>query len=207
MPLFFLIDYIHLVTWIVFVFWEPYSMREKDRVRYDEYYAKRPSLARVPKEVFAPVWFVLKSILVAAYFMYFKAVSDAYNPLDALPTLDNPVIIATMSLIIAATCLSKYWLPFYFRWKMYQTAFAISFALWGCAIVVAILMGTTRVGSLWFIPVIFVSMHAAWLTVATILNLQRVLKEKKECEEKQYHYHHPPHHSHHGQVTAGYVRV
>lgn len=206
MPLFFLLDYIHLTTWIVFVFWEPYSMRDKDRAAYDEYYAKHTSMARIPKEVFAPVWFVLKSLLVAAYFMYFKAVADAYVPITS-PTLDDPLNIAAMSIIIAATCLAKYWLPFYFRWKMHGTALIISFCLWASAIVVAALMGTTKVGSLWFVPVIFVSLHALWLTIATVVNAQRVIKDQKDCHEK-----HHPHHSHHdksnrGKWSLGYISV
>lgn len=175
MSVFLLQDYLHLITWIVFIFWEPYSMKEKDTKDYDTYYEKRPHLIHVPRWVFPPVWFFLKSTQVVAYFLYLKYVSEN----DAL--FASVYIVPIMSLIIAGVCLSKYWTAFYFRWKMYSTAGAVAFVLMGCAVVVTVLMGISgangQFGSLWAIPFVFSMPLTLWLVFAFVLNAQRVREE------------------------------
>jgi tryptophan-rich sensory protein len=139
-------------------------------------------MPQVDSEIFPVVWFLLKSMLVAGYFLYFKYASE--TPL----ALDNPLVIATMALIIASTCLAKYWVPLYFQWRQYGTAAALAFVLWACAVVILILIAVERVGGLWFIPLIMVILHVVWLTIAFYLNVQRVRHENKHKSSKSgYH--------------------
>lgn len=133
----------HLVTWIVFVFWQVYSMKESDRKFYQLHVEKLPEFMRLPPSAFGLVWTMLYSLQVAFIFIFMEWTID----------IGHYVFLTVFILFVVNTLMGKMWTALFFGMRsrtetgMVQMneigAAWVAFLMWASAVTILVLVGVT----------------------------------------------------------------
>lgn len=156
--------FIGLVT---FVFWEPADLMHSQIARNYKAMAKHYKVPIwVPSGWFPPIWFVLKSCVVASYF--------TYNEYTVTTAMDFPYMVM-FAVFFVNVALAKMWMPLFFRMQRYMSALVVSALLCATAWVyfgIAIANINMRPDSLYLVPALVWLPYALWLSFALVLNFQ-----------------------------------
>jgi tryptophan-rich sensory protein len=157
---------VELVAWTVFVFWEPFQMKEKDREYYDKHSNNLQWIARVPAFVFPIVWTLLKTLNVTAIVVYSdNIISESHW---AWPTV--------FALFFAGQILAKIWTMTFFRFRLPRVALVLSIVLFALAVATIACMGaSTDNSNLWGLSLGLLVPHCLWLAFAIALNASWVM--------------------------------
>jgi tryptophan-rich sensory protein len=155
-----------LVVWIIFVFWEPYgSIGNKAR----DWYTKRSGGLKgyiVPWYIFPFVWTILKGLIVASIFLFFKSLTQA-----AVDAVDYRYLTVYI-LFVVNVLIAKLWTVLFFKYRLTRAAFWVAFIIFATAVVVVVFMG---ISSDIIVDIAYLSMalyipYVAWLAFALYLN-------------------------------------
>jgi tryptophan-rich sensory protein len=162
-------DAVHLLTWAIFVFWEPYQMTKKDTDWYKDNYKKLNSLLQVPPWAFGIIWTILKLLQIAGIFLFSKWSSES---LLVGGGTDHWTFVAVYTIFIIHSFIAKGWTLLFFGMRMVTLALVSSGLLCATSILIVIFMGFAQdnVGYLYPIPLCFFIPTAAWLLIAFTLN-------------------------------------
>lgn len=155
------------ISIVTFVFWEPADLIHDQIARNYKAMAKHYKIPIwVRSGWFPPIWFVLKSCVVASYFLY--------NEFTVTTNMDMPYMVM-FALFFTNVALSKFWMPLFFRHHRYVTALVVSalvcisaWAYFG----IAIANINMRPDNLYLAPALVWLPYALWLTFATMINFQ-----------------------------------
>lgn len=159
----------YLVSWIVFIFWNPLWV---SRAAYDSYRQKYEDgkLAQfgVAPETFGWVWFFLDCLRVVFIFFFMHMTIN----------VSQYVFITVFVLFVVNELVRKTWAHVFFNLKQPTFALFIALFLWATAVAIVVLVGitsnlglnaTTPDNFKWMI-FSFYLLYVLWLTYAVLLN-------------------------------------
>ena len=157
-----------LVSWFVFVFWDPLQVSMDEYDMYDmSKKARLPSMLRFNRMVFPIVWFILQLLLVVFMFLFTQFTIDPHH---------YTFIVVTV-LMLFNELVRKTWSAVFFQQKNFVAAFVICLVLLASAVPVCVFTvignnigedGATPDNLRWMLFA-FYTMYTVWLLVATIL--------------------------------------
>jgi tryptophan-rich sensory protein len=158
-----------LVTWFVFVFWDPLPVSMDEYDMYEKEKTDRlPMMLRFNRMIFPIVWFILQLLLVAFMFLYTQFTINPHN---------HTFIVVTV-LMLFNELVRKTWSAVFFQQKNFIGAFIICLILLGSATpVCALTISGNNIGednvtpdNLRWMLFAFYATYYVWLVVALVLN-------------------------------------
>lgn len=159
----------YLVSWIVFIFWDPLSVSRDAYKTYREKYEEGKLLQfGVAPETFGWVWFFLDCLRVVFIFLFMHMTID----------VTRYVFITVFVLFVVNELARKTWSYVFFDLKQPTLALFIALFLWATAVTIVVLVGITdnlRLNAAipdnykWMI-FSFYMLYVLWLTYAVLLN-------------------------------------
>lgn len=160
-----------LVTWFVFVFWDPLFVEKDDS---QAFYRK---IKRVwwqpPAWLFGVVWGFLQLLLVAAIYLFTEFSTNS---------ADWTFIVVTI-LFLVQELIRKTWSYVFFRMRQVQWALAIAATLMVLGVLLVVFTGVAEQCELRFVVMAFFIVYTAWLTFAVVLNASFLNITEDEKEE------------------------
>jgi tryptophan-rich sensory protein len=158
-----------LAALIAFVGFEFGYSRKSLKDGYTSQVRRVPSVFRIPPIVFGIIWFIVKALMVAAFFL-FVLYSNSYA---------HYTYVVGSIMFFILTVASKLWMPLFFTYHQRGISAILAVVLAAHAIVVTIMMGLQGSQNslplvstyIRWIPVICMSCAALWYVFAVILNL------------------------------------
>lgn len=161
------LDGVTVLVTLMFVWFEPYKMKDTDR----EWYMRKlesagiPMVLQLPPWVFRVAWTVIKLCDVASIFLFQKFAQN---------NVENWTIPATYGIFLAVQIVSKTWGSTFFEYKYFGLAAIITvvLVLHQAAYVALIAVAQTYfsvLGYLYYVPIILALPRLCWLTFASIL--------------------------------------
>lgn len=163
-------DAVQLVTYTLFVFWQPMPMTSAERKFYRDQSGNLPVYARLPTYVFPMVWFVLHVCLVAGMTLFAKWTVDG----------DHWVWRTVWSLFYINVLASKLWTFLFFtmKWGWMSLANAIFLMATALAMTICVVIGRDNVlpDPYWAVPFSLFLVYTIWLTYAVLLTATWLFK-------------------------------
>lgn len=151
-------DYAHLTAWICIVLFEIHNPTLEDIQWYTSRQSKSSS-SLPPSWIFPLVWYLLKALIIASQFIFFKN-----SPIDA-----DWYMPAVYALSITTILLMKFWTVLFFRMRSPRVAIAISVLLVATSTATVTCIGVT--GTQWVSFGLYMPLPI-WLVVALVLNIK-----------------------------------
>lgn len=161
------VDATALVAWAVFIFWEPYTMTEEEKKRYER---RRTNLVpRIfPSWIFPIVWTILKSLLLASIVLFSHYTIDT----------NHWAWLTVFGLFFVNQAISKMWTMLFFGMQRTVMALVVAIVLFLTALAILICMGIGNENCEFYVaPLVLFIPYALWLLVAIALNISWIVDE------------------------------
>jgi tryptophan-rich sensory protein len=159
-------DVVSLVAWMTFIVFEMHAMSQKDVTWYRDN-AKRIPYS-LPSWVFPIVWTILKGLLIASNYLFFKySVSSTHWSFVAV------FVLTVVNIVLAKTWSVVFWSARHEeRSRRLGMAWIIAMFIFATAVVVLVMMGVAAEQNMngSYLPMGLYIAYTVWLLIAVGLN-------------------------------------